>query len=73
MPVNRIIATEEILGANFSKSDHHDQEPVVQKVENAIHWITLHSVVNSVLSLILIRCIVSYEVPVVSTLDSSIH
>ena len=35
MPVNRIIAIVEILGANFSKSDH--QEPVDQKVDNAIH------------------------------------
>ena len=71
MPVNRIIATEEILWPNFSKSDH--QEPVDQKVDNAIHWITLHSVVNAIVSLILLRWIVIYEVPVVSTLDSSIQ
>ena len=71
MPVNRIIAIVEILGPNFSKSDH--QEPVDQKVDNANHRITLHLVVNAVISLILIRCMVIYEVPVVSTLDSSIH
>ena len=57
MPVNRIIATEEILWPNFSKSNHHDHDPVVYKVDNAIHWISLHSVVNAVF----IRWIVTYE------------
>ena len=61
MPVNRIIATEEILWPNFSKSNHHDQDPVVYKVDNAIHLTSLHSVVNAVFSLKLIRWIVTYE------------
>ena len=71
MPLNRIIATEEILWPNFSKSDH--QDPADQKVDNANHRITLHSVVNAALSLILISCMVIYEVTVVSTLDSCTH
>ena len=43
--------------------------PAVQKVDNAIHWINLYPMV----SLILIRWIVTYLAPVVQMLDSAIH